>query len=390
MNISNAFMRASGTRAALMTALCLSMAACAVDSYALDFVLMERGGEEIHTQGKLLLEAQDGGMLLQAADGTLWAIQPDEVVKHTTDESPFIPSDAEALSGALIDELGDGFKVHTTAHYVIAYNTSRAYAQWCGALYERLYSSFYTYWKHRGVELKEPEQPLVAVVFDTKANYTRYARPELGDAVTSIIGYYNLQKNRVAMFDLTSTSAHRGRLGTSAQINAVLAKPQAFDMVATIIHEATHQLAFNSGLHQRLADIPLWFSEGFAMYFETPDLTSRRGWAGIGDVNRPRLVRFRQSLRTRKAGSLEAMLSSDEPFRNTKTALNAYAEAWALHYYLIKRYPDEYDVYLKMLSEKGPLLSDTPEERIRQFRAAFGVDLDTLEREFLKAVRAIR
>ena len=161
-------------------------------------------------------------------------------------------------------------------------------------------------------------------------------------------------------------------------------------MVATIIHEATHQLAYSSGIHQRLADIPLWLSEGFAMYFETPDLKSRRGWAGIGNVNRPRLVRFRQSLSTRPNDALVSVLSSDERFRNTKTALGAYAEAWALNYYLIKRYPEQYNDYLKMLAEKGPLLTDTPEERIAEFRAAFGVDLATFDRDFLKYMRGVR
>ena len=60
--------------------------------------------------------------------------------------------------------------------------------------------------------------------------------------------------------------------------------------VSTIVHEATHQIAFNSGLHQRLSDCPKWFSEGVAMYCETPDLKSSEGWAGIGAVNRNRLA----------------------------------------------------------------------------------------------------
>ena len=357
---------------------------------ALDHVQLKRDGRIHHVSGKLLVEAQDGGLLVQAADGKLWAVLPEELQKHTRDEKPFVPADAEAISESLLEELGDEFQIHTTAHYVIAYNTSKAYAQWCGALYERLYSSFYTYWDHRGFELTEPAQPLVAVVFDSKASYARYARPELGDAVTSIVGYYNLQNNRVAMFDLTSTSVHRRRLGTMAQINEALARPEAADLVATIIHEATHQLAYNSGIHQRLADIPLWLSEGFAMYFETPDLKSKRGWAGIGNVNRPRLIRFRQSLRSRPKDALQLLIADDSRFRDTATAPAAYAEAWALNYFLMKRYPEQYNEYLQMLSEKGPLLSDTREERLEQFQAAFGVGWDELEREFLQQMRRLR
>ena len=190
---------------------------------ALDYIQLKRDGRTQQIQGKLLVEAQDGGLLLQSPDGVLWAVLPEELVKHAKDDRPFEPADATALSDLLLEELGDGFAVHRTAHYLIAYNTSKAYAQWCGALYERLYSSFYTYWGHRGLELQEPEQPLVAVVFDRKENYSRYARPELGDAVSSIIGYYNLQSNRVAMFDLTSTSVPRGN-GSTSQCRAVAAR----------------------------------------------------------------------------------------------------------------------------------------------------------------------
>ena len=73
-------------------------------------------------------------------------------------------------------------------------------------------------------------------------------------------------------------------------------------MVATIIHEATHQLAFNRGLQARFADVPLWVSEGIALYFETPDLRNSRGWQTVGAVNRVRLDRFRQYLTTGRRG----------------------------------------------------------------------------------------
>ena len=71
----------------------------------------------------------------------------------------------------------------------------------------------------------------------------------------------------------------------------MLARPEAEQSVATIIHEATHQIAFNSGLQTRFADVPLWVSEGMAVFFETPDLQSAKGWRTIGAVNTTRLDR---------------------------------------------------------------------------------------------------
>ena len=76
----------------------------------------------------------------------------------------------------------------------------------------------------------------------------------------------------MTMYDLTSIDRLR-RPGdkrlTTAQINAMLSRPEGERTVATVVHEATHQMAFNCGLHTRYADIPVWVSEGIAMYFET-------------------------------------------------------------------------------------------------------------------------
>ena len=121
----------------------------------------------------------------------------------------------------------------------------------------------------------------MAVVFADKQSYLDFTRPELGNAGETIIGYYALLSNRMTMYDLTGVES-QGRGGpdkTAAQINQVLARPEALRTVATIVHEATHQIAFNCGLHTRLSDCPRWFSEGIAEYFETPDLHSAKGWS---------------------------------------------------------------------------------------------------------------
>ena len=176
----------------------------------------------------------------------------------------------------VLPQLPPGFEVcYSTKHYLIFYDTSKAYAQWCGSLFEQLYKTFNNFWTRKGFELTEPEFPLVAVVFADKRSYPKFSQPELGDAGESIIGYFSLTSNRMTMYDLTGVESQghgRGHVKTTAQINEILAQPEAERTVSTIVHEATHQIAFNCGLHTRLSDCPRWFSEGIAMYFETPDL----------------------------------------------------------------------------------------------------------------------
>lgn len=360
---------------------------------ALDLVSFEREGRTVHIQGRIVTESADGGLLVEDRESILWAIQPEELSKRSSDNRPFSLMDAEELERHLLGQHPSGFQIYQTAHYTICHNTSPAYAAWCGALYERLFLAFRNYWNRRGFDLPEPPMPLVAFVFDDKDSYGDYAKTEVGEAYQSIIGYYSLRTNRVTMYDLTGAQGLRGagsRLTSTAQINRLLMQPGAERMVATIIHEATHQLAFNSGMHTRYADIPLWLSEGLAVYFETPDLRSSKGWRNIGDVNRFRLSQFRQFLQRRPENSLLTLLADDGRFRQSKTALDAYAEAWALNYYLIRQKPKEYAAFLKATAEKPPLIYDSPEERVAEFLQAFGNDLKGLDEDFLRYMRTVR
>ena len=160
-------------------------------------------------------------------------------------------------------------------------------------------------------------------------------------------------------------------------------------MVATVIHEATHQIANNAGLSQRFADVPLWVSEGVAVYFEAPDLSNSKGWKTIGEVNRPRLNAFRNSLSRRPANSLATLVSDDKRLRDPRQGPEAYAESWALNYFLIRQKPKEYLAYMELMAAKKPLVPDTPEERLEEFKAAFG-DLERLEADLLRHIDRVK
>jgi hypothetical protein len=360
---------------------------------ALENLRIKRDSREIEVTGELLVTTQDGGLLVMAPDGVIWSIPAAEIASRTSDDTPFAPLSTVELGKKLLKELPPGFDVHTTQNYLICHNTSKAYAQWCGALFERLYLAFTNYWSRRGFKLKKPDFPLVAIVFNDRDSFASFSRPELGDAAPAIIGYYSFETNHMTMYDLTGVEALRGpndRRTTASQINEMLSKPEAERMVATIVHEATHQIAFNCGLQTRYADIPLWVSEGVAVYFEAPDLTSSKGWSAIGTVNRVRLSTFIGSLRGRPTNSLETLLADDARFRDAKQGLEAYAEAWALNYFLIHKYPKQYLQYFQMLAQKPMLVKDDPATRLAEFKQAFGDDLKKLDGEFLRYMSTVR
>jgi hypothetical protein len=191
------------------------------------------------------------------------------------------------------------------------------------------------------------------------------------------------------MCDLTGIEG-LGLKGSKAdRIKALLANRASERNVATIVHEATHQLAFNSGLQTRYADIPFWVSEGLAVYFETPDLDSKGGWKKIGAVNQFNRLQFARYLSERPANSLESLLTDDKRFRDPASAANAYAEAWAFNYYLFKKRSDDYIKYLRSLTKLEALMALEPQQRVAVFKAAFGDDLKRLEADWLKFMRTV-
>ena len=85
-----------------------------------------------------------------------------------------------------------------------------------------------------------------------------------------------------------------------------------------------------------------------------------------------------------------SLLADDQRLRDARTTAAAYAEVWALNYFLIRQRPKEYTAYLKMVSEKEPLIWNTPEERVAEFKQFFGSNLDRLETEFLRYMRKVQ
>jgi hypothetical protein len=349
-------------------------------------------GEPQSLTGRILVTAGDGGLLVEGRDGVLWTIEPTAIHSLESNEHAFTPLDRSQFTAALLAELPPGFQAHHTAHYVICHDTSRDYAAWCGGLFERLFWAFENFWSRRSFDLVEPAHPLPVIVFTSAEDYARFARPELGDAASSVVAYYSLRTNRVVMHDLTGVEAVRSAAGARTPalgIQGLLSQPAAEPLVATVVHEATHQIAFSGGLHTRYSDVPVWLSEGLAIYFETPDLSATRGWRGIGRVNHRRLSTFRQSLADGSKSPVAALVANDRLFRDTRTGPEAYAQAWALTYYLLRSREDAYVAYLHELAAKPRLVWDDESTRLAEFQKHFG-NLDVLDaqvREYLGRLR---
>ena len=318
-------------------------------------------------EGRVRVQAQDGGLLLEDRQGTLWPITASQTPVIETLEAPFMAMTVDELTTSLQAEFGEDFEVVRTPHYLICTNAGRGYGEWCGQLFERLHTGFQKFWKDRLPGLEAPERPLVAIAFATQKQYQDFQVTDAGGVVGAAQGYFSSRTNRMVLFDQFSNVSGQNRTAAEIQKQA-LRNP---GNIATVIHEAVHQLSFNIGLQTRYADNPVWFSEGLAMYFETPDLEARSGWRTIGQINPVRLDRYR-ALAKQRPPEIRSLLATDDRFRDPQLAVDAYAEAWALHFFLLRTQKEKYNRYLSQLTAKPPMKWDTPDQRVANFEAAFG------------------
>ena len=338
-------------------------------------------------RGKLLVEALDGSLLLED-DQQILHIIPGETIAQRSALSEVNPLTPKQLGQKTVASLPDGFSFITTRHYLICYNTSLGYARWSAALLERLFTGFHAFWSQAGLEVRQPEQPLVVIIFSNRNDYKRAAEKEVGNASHSIVGYYNQLTNRITTYDITGSDSNdpTTRQSLSTAGNSILRNPQASSLIATLVHEATHQLAFNAGLHVRLSPTPVWLSEGIATYFETPDLTNSRGWQSIGAINEARLELI---LKQFTPGLISRFIVEDEPFHNPDEALLAYAHAWALVSFLATMRREDFCKYIANSKKKAPLELDSPSERLNEFKNAFHSEPDDLEPAIIQYLNAI-
>lgn len=304
---------------------------------------------------------------LLGRDGRLWEFTPGEASNYRKTSNRFQSYSTSELRALLLRELGQGFEVSGTSHYLVAHPQGER-DQWAQR-FEDLYRSFVHYFLVRGVKLSEPSVPLLGIVCRDQAEFRRYLAKDGLPAVNGVLGYYSLQSNRIVLFDVGAGAATAADWRQNAEV---------------IIHEATHQTAFNTGIHSRYTSSPVWVVEGLATMFEAPGVYDSRRFTQRSDrINRGRFEEFRRVVVPRhRPELLTDLIATDQFFRASPSA--AYAESWALTFYLVETQPRKYADYLARSTRRPPFQSYTAVERTADFTGVFGADWRMLEAQFLR------
>jgi hypothetical protein len=308
-------------------------------------------------------------VFLLAQDGVLWDFPPSQARDYRKIDSSFKPYSQGELRARLLREFGDGFDVSGTGHYLVVHPAGQR-DTWAPR-FEELYRSFAHYFAVRGWQPQQPEFPLVAVVFPREEDFVRHARGDKGQLMPGTLGYYSADTNRILLYDVTAGNGESPNWHVNAD---------------TIIHEATHQTAFNVGVHNRFAMPPRWVAEGLATMFEAPGVWNSRRYRTLEDrINRNRLASFRSfATSRRREGQLADFIASDNRFRTDSEG--AYAEAWALTFFLMEKFPREYIDYLRRTASRPAFTVYQPDRRLSDFVEVFGDNFPLLESHYLRFV----
>lgn len=311
-----------------------------------------------------------GEVTLLGRDGQMYEFAPKKAHEFKRLPDKFTSFSAAEVRGQLFRELGRDFDVTGTGHYLVAHPKGES-GQWAQR-FEDLYRSFTHYFSVRGIKLQKPRFPMVAIVWPTQIEFMRYAAKEGSRVGTNILGYYSPLTNRIALYDLGRGQANEAEWQEN---------------MATVIHEATHQTAFNTGIHSRLTKSPLWVIEGLGTMFEAPGVWNNAKHRGRDErLNRSRLADFKQYVSSGRPteGALAELIATDKLFNRDISA--AYAEAWALTYWLVETRSDDYRRYLAKIAAQPDFSDYTAPQRLADFTAVFGRDLEMLDMQFVRYI----
>lgn len=341
-------------------------------------------------EGTVLASDARGTVLFEARDSRQYIISLQERIKWEKKDQPVSPFTRVDLKSALQSEFGSAFRTHSSTHYLIVYSCEPEFAKDAAKLFELTYSRFMNYFERRGkFDLKDPAQPLIAVIYANRDEYIRNVSGYLGTFADKTAGIYIPATNRMFMYNAfggkallslrKELAAHRPTVG---QITALL----RFQNISVVIHEAVHQIAFNCGFHNRNVQNPMWLVEGMAMFFEVPDLDSKTGLGDLGSVNEERLAHYAKLPQRNRQNALAQLVTDDGPFRNPQLVADAYAEAWALTYYLARTRTKEYMNFIRQINGRPAMQPYTSEARLADFRAAFGQTPEQLDADFRRSM----
>ena len=309
--------------------------------------------------------------VLLKRDGSISSHAMKKVNDYAKVNAQFAALSATKMQEQLRAEFGDKYKVTRTESFLVVHPRDGDH-RWA-TTFENMFRQFKHYSRMRGCNITSPEFPLVAIVFKTRGEFTRYAIKTRTRISSLVVGYYSLESNRIVTFD-------QGKGNSDAEI---IENP-------TVLHEAAHQSAFNTGVHNRFSPPPKWATEGLAVMFEAPGVHYSSRYSDQKDrINQARLAELRYHIANdRHKGKLADLVESDKLFSSEPSL--AYSLSWGLTFYFAETQPRSFFSYLNDTSKRKAFSKYSPLERKQDFSRRFGGNYEMLESRLERFIEQLK
>ncbi len=325
-------------------------------------------------------------------------------------------ADDPAQRDRLAREIPNGQFLKQTDHYLIVYDGRHTWADSRARMLELAYDEFYRQFKQAGFRPLPVERRMVCVLFNKHETYLDYAKQTDRLMHEWSSGYYSQRTNRVAFFNIHYSPQLKGMVDKMRKLEAevehwqaeVAQNPRmqhrlnaarsklshqrayyqraaAFGNIQQTLHEAAHQIAFNSGIQRRGVQWPLWYSEGLATAFET--IAPAAPFGPTAD-NAFRRTKMDEAVRAGRAIPLAEFIEmTAAPNEDALKREAAYAQSWGLFHYLFNQRREQLVAYTAAMNA-SPLGRAAPGVLRQRFVEAFG-PIEQVERDYLTYISAM-
>lgn len=337
-------------------------------------------------RGRLLVDMGGGQLMVEESTSAIYIVPGVDPAARRSIDEPFAYLSDEQMADFLRQQMGASFRVVQTEHYLLCSAATPLYTEYCGKLLERVHDQFYQFFADRGLTLQPLRGRLPVIMLAGKDALQQFAsqqHPETDFSETP--GYYSLRHNQMLIGGAVASRPFRRATDVAREMREHVRE------VETIVHEAVHQLAYNSGLQVRYADNPMWLSEGLAVYFESTSGRSSLGWSRPGEVSRLHLPTLKPARPlNRMPYALSELAVSPQGFAQQDLMAASYAESWAIVHYLAVRRKEALIRLLQAYQQAAPGISLGAQRHTQLLEDALGEPLAEGEDSVLRYVRRLR
>lgn len=254
-----------------------------------------------------------------------------------------------------------------TAHYKIVHDTDNSEVAEIANLLEFAYSHFNNVFTRNGFELLIPSEKLTWYCFTDSQSFSDHALAADGMNLYWLTSYYSAKTNSVCIVKPGNLQNWKkdNTVSPESAVAGVYIMPSvdsSGNELTMILHEAAHQLAFNTGLQKQKVMYPVWFSEGLAVNFENSMPNS---------VAHIRLQRVCRMYNENRLLPLNEFISITRMPENSSARKDIYAQSSIFFKFLSERHPDSLRNYMSAVYKLRPGWR-SPAALHTEFISAFG------------------